>query len=264
MRKDYMPAADTAGLDETDAVERHWTQIWEREGGPKNRADRIPRQAEYRIMRPYLDRLGPGARLLDGGCGLGDWTVRLTEEGFSTVGLDISASTVAKLADVYPDCTFAAGDIRNTGLEDASFDGYFSWGVFEHFEDGPQGCIREAHRLLKPGGWLFISTPQDNLRHALRGLVSRTSKTNGAVRFYQYRFTKGELARELNIGGFEVDRVVPIHKRMGVMRSLHHEFGFSYDWFITKGLSAALAPVVPGSVIAHMIMAVARKPVAGH
>ena len=74
------------------------------------------------------------------------------------------------------------------------------------------------------------------------------------------RHTKGELARELNIGGFEVDRIVPIHKRMGVMRGLHREFGLSYDWFITRGLSAALAPVVPGSIIAHMIMAVACKP----
>ena len=51
-----------------------------------------------------------------------------------------------------------------------------------------------------------------------------------------------------------------IHKRQGVLRALHHTLGMSYDWFITRALSAVIAPFIPGVVIAHMILAVARKP----
>jgi len=77
--------------------------------------------------------------------------------------------------------------------------------------------------------------------------------------FYQWRFTLAESARELSIGGFEVLEVRPIHKRQGVLRSLHHEFGMPINWLVTRGLSAALSPLLPGALVAHMVLAAARK-----
>ena len=62
------------------------------------------------------------------------------------------------------------------------------------------------------------------------------------------------------MGGFDVLEVKPIHKRQGVLRCLHHEFGLSYEWAATKALSVLLQPFVPAGVIAHMVLAVARKP----
>ncbi len=259
MRKDYI--ADVASADhETKFVEDYWTQVWEREGGPKGAIERIPVKDEYRLMAPHLSKLPKGARILDGGCGLGDWTMAFAREGFSVVGLDLSRKTVEQLQTRFPETEFMSGDIRQTGFSDDSFDAYFSWGVFEHFESGPQDCLREAWRILKPGGLLFISVPLDNLRHALLGTFARPQTISRGARFYQYRFTRAELARELAIGGFDVCEVRCIHKRQGVLRSLHHELGFPYDWLLTKGLSAVIAPFVPGSFIAHMVLAVARKP----
>jgi SAM-dependent methyltransferase len=134
------------------------------------------------------------------------------------------------------------GDIRSTGFPDATFDAYFSWGVFEHFESGLQDCVREAFRIVKPGGLLFVSVPLDNLRHAILGSLARPRQAEDRLRFYQWRLTRAELARELGIGGFEVLDVQPINKRQGVLRSLHHEFGLPYEWLLTKGLSGLLAP----------------------
>jgi hypothetical protein len=45
-----------------------------------------------------------------------------------------------------------------------------------------------------------------------------------------------------------------------VLRWLSRTFGLRYDRFYAKAASAVLAPFVPGAVIAHMLMAVARKP----
>ncbi len=259
MRKDYMVVDDTSA-DETAFVERHWTDIWEREGGPQGALDRVPKRDEFKRMAPYLSKFPKGAEILDGGCGLGDWVLYLSRAGYKAVGLDLSRKTVDQLKARFPEADFSAGDIRATGFGDGRFDAYFSWGVFEHFEAGPQACIREAFRILKPGGLLFISTPLDNLRHALLGSLRRPRGAVGASRFYQYRFTRAELAHELALGGFEVLEVKPIHKRSGTMRALHHTFGLPYEWLVTKGLAAVLAPVLPGTLIAHMTMAVARKP----
>jgi len=262
MRKDYMTAVGSSDIDETGFVEAHWTQIWEQEGGPQGRIARIARQDEYRLMAPYLRRMPKEASILDGGCGMGDWVLSLARDGFDITGLDLSRKTVAQLQARFPEAKFAAGDIRSTDFPDATFDAYFSWGVFEHFENGPQDCIREAVRILKPGGMLFVSVPHDNLRHALRAIYE-TQDLGGpsSIRFYQYRFTRAELARELSIGGLLVKQVLPIHKRQGLLRFLHHGLGLPFNWFVTRGLAAVFAPFIPGSMISHMIFAVARKPV---
>lgn len=263
MRKDFVELEGTGNDSEIAFVEHYWTEVWEREGGPKGAIDQIPRKAEFRVMRPYVEALPAGARLLDGGCGLGDWSVYLTRKGYPTLGLDISRSTVAQLKDLFPDTEFAVGDIRDTGLPVDSFDGYFSWGTFEHFEAGLEPCVAEAYRVLKPGGYLFISVPFDNLRHALRAAFDwrrRAAPRPKTERFYQWRLTRTELRGLLVRGGFEVLDIRPIHKRQGVIRSLHHEFGLPYDTLAIRVLAAGLAPFVPGGVIAHMLMAVARKP----
>jgi SAM-dependent methyltransferase len=263
MRKDYLTDDGHIEDDETDFVERYWTAKWDEMGGPSDTVANIPRKDEYKVMAPYLKDLPRGARMLDGGCGLGDWTIHFSEQGWPTLGLDISRKTVGVLNTRFPEHDFQIGDIRATGLPDEAFDAYFSWGTFEHFEAGLSPCIDEAYRVLKPGGFLFTSVPFDNLRHALRAASdwrkSAAPNKDGA-RFYQWRLTRGEFRDLVALSGFEVLDIKAIGKRQGVLRSLQHEFGIPYQWFLSKAMSAAIAPVIPSGLVAHMLLAVARKP----
>src|SRR5215470_6660613 len=126
MRRDNRAYDSAEGEDEIAAIESQWTRIWEAQGGPQGRADRITRREEFKIMRPYLKRLPKGSRVLDGGCGLGDWVLWLTRAGYPTCGIDVSKVTIAKLRGMFPDLEFVVGDIRSTGLPNASINLYFS------------------------------------------------------------------------------------------------------------------------------------------
>src|ERR1700731_3205163 len=97
MRRDERPYDPTLSENEIAAIESHWTRIWEGQGGPQGRAERITRREEFKITWPYVARLPKGSRLFDGGCGLGDWVLWFTRAGYPTLGFDISKATIAKL-----------------------------------------------------------------------------------------------------------------------------------------------------------------------
>lgn len=263
MRRDDRIYDESEGRDEIAAIETQWTRIWEKSGGPQGRAERIKRSPEFKIIWPYVQQLPKGSRLLDGGCGLGDWVLWFTRAGYPTLGLDVSKEVVGKLQTMFPDMQFAVGDIRETGLPADSIDVYFSWGTFEHFEEGFARVVSEAFRVLKPGGRLFVSTPFVNLRHAISGTLGgrwRLPPQTEARRFYQWRLTRGELATILARHGFAVEDVKIIGKRQGIQRWLQGVTGIDATSLFARGLAVLAAPFVPKVVIGHMILAIARKP----
>jgi ubiquinone/menaquinone biosynthesis C-methylase UbiE len=263
MRRDERTYDPHEGESEIEAIESQWTRLWETQGGPQGRTERILRRDEFKIMWPKVQQLPKGSRLLDGGCGMGDWVLWLTRAGYPTLGLDVSKLTIAKIKAMFPEMDFAVGDIRSTGLPDGSIDAYYSWGTFEHFEEGFDRVVSEAFRVLKPGGILFTSTPFINVRHALHDTLVdewRLPAQAERTRFYQWRLTRGELAKVLAKAGFNVEQVHVIHKRSGLQRWLNQSFGLDGDSNVAKGLALILSPFVPKVLIGHMILAVAVKP----
>ncbi|MFQ5904396.1 MAG: class I SAM-dependent methyltransferase [Candidatus Binatia bacterium] len=269
MKKDYVIVSpEEASVDETAFVENFWTKRWDdKRHLPK--AELLPRTEQYHIVQPFLRTLPPHSRILDGGCGMGEWTVFLTNQGFDAVGIDISRRTISRLNELLPGYQFLCGDVRHTNFTDASFDAYFPRGTFENFENGLEQCVNEAHRILKPGGILFGIVPFQNWWHILRDTKAlhrwdhtydRRHRYRQAQRFYQWRLTKPELQRELELRGFRVLQITTVDKRYGVTCWMHANLrSLKKGTKLFSLVRRMLIPIMPAWYISHMILAVAQK-----
>lgn len=112
-----------------------------------------------RKLAQYLKRLPAGSRVLDHGCGRGEFTQFLGSLGFQAVGLDISGSAIVYNRRDFPGLEFVQAEADAPAPFPAgSFDALWSSEVVEHVYD-VQGIFAEFARLLRPGGLLVLTTP---------------------------------------------------------------------------------------------------------
>ena len=111
--------------------------------------------------RNRIDMAGftDGGRVLDIGCGYGQWALALAERNEYVIGVDRLASMVQigrLLADQahVGNVEFQVGELPSLKFPDESFDLIFCWGLFM-FLDRTE-TLREFNRLLKPGGRFLI------------------------------------------------------------------------------------------------------------
>lgn len=127
-------------------------------------------EAVYRMVeRAFAELDGAGGDLLDVGCGAGHLWPHARNRFQTYTGVDIIAY------DGFPaEGRFHAIDM-DTGtipLPDQSFDVVASLETIEHV-DGPRRFVRELARLVKPGGWLVVTTPNQLSAHSLLSLLLR-------------------------------------------------------------------------------------------
>jgi 2-polyprenyl-3-methyl-5-hydroxy-6-metoxy-1,4-benzoquinol methylase len=113
------------------------------------------REALDRNIRfmPYCE---PGMRLLDVGFGSGAFLDFARSAGWDVFGVDQDSVAVANAAE--RGLPVVAGGIGVLGDEPEKFDFITMSHVIEHMHD-PVAAIEKAFSLLKPGGWLYLDTP---------------------------------------------------------------------------------------------------------
>jgi SAM-dependent methyltransferase len=109
----------------------------------------------HNMLRRFL-ALSPGDRALDLGCGSGRTLVWSKDTGAGMTGIDISPFFAREALD---DCDLLLGDLRRLPLADDAFGKAWSLDVLEHLSPAAlNDMLREAHRVLAPGGALFVYT----------------------------------------------------------------------------------------------------------
>lgn len=203
-RKLYDPLSHRLLYLDREANEQFWDEKWETSA--KATFISPPRHGlTVRVTHRYLPT---GSRVLEGGCGLGDVVYALHKAGYAVDGIDYAPKVVRAINAHWPHLNVTIGDVRHLPSEDDFYDGYWSFGVIEHFPDGYDAIAREMQRVLRPGGYLFLSFPSFNpfrQSRAVAGKYPRFTANSGAMSdFYQYALNPLDVQANFECLGFEL------------------------------------------------------------
>ncbi len=111
--------------------------------------------AAYRSLRD----LCRGRRVLEAGCGEGYGCAVVADGALGVLGLDYDSAAVRRAAERYGDAAaFAQANLVALPLADDSVDTVLSLQVVEHIWT-PHELLAQTARVLRPGGWLALTTP---------------------------------------------------------------------------------------------------------
>jgi SAM-dependent methyltransferase len=122
--------------------------------------------ARWKTLSFDLLEAGPGAVVVDVGCGLGDDVRALalrTAPGGRAIGVDMSASMIDEARRRSAGGTGAGGefhvaDATSLPLDDGAADGCRCERLLQHVED-PAAVVREMARVVRPGGVVLAAEP---------------------------------------------------------------------------------------------------------
>ena len=162
-----------------------------------------------------------GQKVLDCGCGQGQYVLGFLAEGADAHGVEYIGENVAHFAALYPEHAHrvAQGDIERLPFPDASFDVALLNEVLEHVPDDAAG-LREVRRILKPGGWLFVFSPNRLYPFETHGVYLRSGRRvphyapfvpyvperAGVFRYWARNYWPAQLRDLVRSAGFDIFR----------------------------------------------------------
>jgi SAM-dependent methyltransferase len=99
-----------------------------------------------------------GGRLLEIGCGTGDFLAEAQAAGFDVAGVEVSADAVRAARARVGESAVHLGELPDVAPGLGTFDVCVLWDVLEHARN-PLDLLREARALLRPDGVLALATP---------------------------------------------------------------------------------------------------------
>jgi SAM-dependent methyltransferase len=177
---------------------------------------------EFELRRQFLlSGIKRGERVLDVGCGAGDFTAVIAQTGSRAVGVEVAQAALRRARARYPGL-----DLRHVPMdgplpfEDNAFEVVWASEVIEHVGDTAR-WLSELRRVLAAGGRLLLTTPSHGRLAVLLHGIEHFSEPLGD---HLHLYTRRSLAQVLFEFGFreiEISSVggPPLLKRMLLARA---------------------------------------------
>jgi len=98
------------------------------------------------------------AKILEIGSGKGRLLSHFFKQGYDIRGVETNREYIAASRVLFGELPVSAVDSEHLPANDESMDIVMSFDVFEHIPD-TDSHLREVHRVLKPGGYYLLQTP---------------------------------------------------------------------------------------------------------
>jgi SAM-dependent methyltransferase len=190
------------------ATREFWSEHWGHED-----VERLVELASVSPLTALVEAALPRTgRILEAGCGLGQYVILFRARGRMVSGVDWSLDALRRCRATDPTAPVAAMDLGRLAIRAGAVAAYISLGVVEHDENGPDAIVAEAARVLAPRGIMVLSVPYWNgvrrllTRHLIR--AGRRIQAAGGE-FYQFAFTRGEVRAFLEAQGLTVLSLTP-------------------------------------------------------
>jgi SAM-dependent methyltransferase len=185
---------DGASEDGWSAVAEEWAELWGGLADP--------------VRRSVLETTGvrAGSRVLDVGCGSGEFLAMLHASGADAAGVDPAPRMIDIARSLAPHADVRVGDAESLPWPDASFDVVTAFNALQFADDTDEALV-ELTRVVVPGGFVAIANwaegarnDLDTVERALAEAAGDEPSPDGDLR------TAGGLERLLADGGLELVR----------------------------------------------------------
>ena len=265
--KYYDPIKDKLIFIGSSADPNFWTKHWERYFKDSTYYSQDFRKSfPVRVTKKHLSK---NSCVIDAGCGSGSVTIGLAQEGYKSIGLDFSEKTIGKLQQIAtgPNMQFIHDDVfQMESIDDGVIDGYWSLGVIEHFWDGYDDILFQAHRVLREDGMLFLTFPTISSLRRLKcklGCYPKLTTTREPKDFYQFALNKYNVINDLKKSGFSIIEVKGFDAMKGIKDELPVFRTFFQRIYSNRKLSAKIFrfvfTLIFGGFAGHATLIVAKK-----
>ena len=168
----------------------------------------------------------PIGRLLDVGSGRGRFLGAAKAVGWAVVGIELEPG-MAEATSRRFGVEVVVGDAISPSVR-GSFDVITMWHVLEHLPD-PRAALDRAAGLLRPGGTLIVSVPNND---SLQARLGGDAWLHLDIPRHIYHFNPGSLSRLVEHAGLKVERIGHFYPEMevlGVIQTILNRLGVEPD-----------------------------------